>query len=677
MSAAAPQFRFPGRDQVAQFARCAPVFPCDGDKRPRTQHGFHDASADESTVARWWDLWPQSLVGMPTGAPSGLVVLDIDPDSLTDTSRAWLEQHAELLLATRVHHTRRGGRHYVFYAPAGVQTRSCAAVAVDGQRLEGIDVRADGGYVIWWPAHGLPHEGEIQPLSEALYPLFVARRQGANGPTEQEPSTEGAEAIAAGRRNEYLSREAYRLRKQGASVEQIEPVLKALNAARCSPPLAEEELRQIAQGKAHIAPESIGAAASPANEPAWPEPLAEAAYQGLIGDIVRAIETQTEADPAAVLLQVLVAFGALVGRGPHVRVEGDEHHLNLFALLVGATSKARKGTSWGRVREIFSCVSGWPRVVNGLSSGEGLKYNVRDPITKMERDKRTGHMEEVLVDAGVDDKRLLVVESEFAQVLRQAARAGNTLSPTIRAAWDTGTLMTLTKNDPVTATGAHISIIGHITIDELRAELTATDSANGFANRFEFMCVKRSKILPFGGGPLAGDRLRTLAARITKAAERAKQLHAIGMTEDARQIWQRVYPTLSEGHLGLFGAVTARAEAQCLRLALAYALADKADAIGRHHLLAAIAIWERAEASARYIFGSALGDRVADEILRALKGAGPAGLTRTEISALFRRNETADRIGVALDLLVRRGLAERAHQQHHQGGRPAEVWRVR
>jgi hypothetical protein len=406
---------------------------------------------------------------------------------------------------------------------------------------------------------------------------------------------------------------------------------------------------------------------------AWPDALPDCAYQGLLGDIARAIEPDTESDLAAILLQAIVAFGALVGRGPHVQVEGDQHHLNLYALLVGNTSKARKGTSWSRVREIFSGVPGSPRVVNGLSSGEGLKYHVRDPLTKMERDKRTGHAEEVLVDQGIADKRLLVVESEFAQVLRQAARAGNTLSATIRAAWDTGDLMTLTKNDPVTSTSAHISIIGHITVEELRAELTQTDSANGFANRYIMMCVRRSKLLPFGGGHLAHDVLQSLRQRIARAVERARGLRAVGMTDAARQTWERVYPTLSNGHPGLLGAVTARAEAQCLRLALAYAVADQADAIDRHHLVAAIALWERAESSARHIFGSAVGDGVADEILRALRAAAPVGITRTDISGLFKRHETAHRIGIALDLLSRLGLAE-GSQQAGQGGRPAEVW---
>jgi hypothetical protein len=412
----------------------------------------------------------------------------------------------------------------------------------------------------------------------------------------------------------------------------------------------------------------------------WPEPLSPEAFHGLAGDLVRQIEPQTEADEAAVLLQILVSFGALVGRGPHVRVEGDEHHGNLFALIVGDTAKARKGTSWGRVKEIFSKVvpamgessfsSGWPKVVDGLSSGEGLKWAVRDRIVKMEADGAT--ITEVETDPGVPDKRILVMESEFAQVLRQCSRAGNTLSSTIRSAWDTGNLQTLTKHDPVVATGAHISIIGHITGDELRAELTQTDSANGFANRFLFMCARRSKLLPFGGEPMAPGLISSFVSRIALAAAKARNLGPLEMDPSARQIWSAVYEQLSQGNGGLFGAVTARAEAQCLRLALLYALIDGANVIMSPHILAALAVWKRAETSAKYIFGSTIGDPRADEILHALRKAGPAGLTRTQVSSLFGRNLDSGRIGVALELLKTRGMSK--CELRPTKGAPMEVW---
>jgi hypothetical protein len=276
----------------------------------------------------------------------------------------------------------------------------------------------------------------------------------------------------------------------------------------------------------------------------------------------------------------LVAFGALVGRGPHVLVENDQHHTNLFAVLVGGTSKGRKGTAWGRVKEIFSQVSDWPGTVTGLSSGEGLKYHVRDEVIKTVTSQKTGESKDKCIDEGVKDKRLLVIEPEFSQVLRQADRSGNVLSAVIRSAWDTGDLQTLTKNDPIKATGAHISIVGHITTDELRAQMTATEQANGFANRFLFMCVKRSKQLPRGGKPLRTPVRDALVSRICGAIAQAQSLQVIDRTESAFELWDQVYSELSEGSTGLAGAVTARAEAQVLRLSLVYALARRRPVLG-------------------------------------------------------------------------------------------------
>ncbi len=414
---------------------------------------------------------------------------------------------------------------------------------------------------------------------------------------------------------------------------------------------------------------------APADGPApWPATLDEAAFHGLLGEIVRLIEPQTEADPMAILLQALVAFGATVGRGPHVRVEGDQHHPALFAVIVGESAKARKGTSAGRVKEIFARSKFWPGTVEGLSSGEGLKYHVRDAREEEQFDKRSKKTEAVLVDPGVTDKRLLVVESEFAQALRQTARSGNTLSATVRSAWDTGDLRTLTKCDPIVATGAHICIIGHITIPELRAELTATDTANGFANRFLFALVKRSKLLPFGGEPIERGVLEALGQRIDAAVEYARHLFVIDMSDAARAIWSGVYAELSQGRPGLLGAVTARSEAQALRLALIYALADRSAQIDAPHLLAALAILQYVQASAHYIFGDSLGDPVADELLTALRRRGDGGMTRTDIRDLFGKNQRAERLNAALELLSSRGLARKSDVR--TGGRPSEVWRA-
>ena len=123
-------------------------------------------------------------------------------------------------------------------------------------------------------------------------------------------------------------------------------------------------------------------------------------------------------------------------------------------------------------------------MMSGLSSGEGLIWQARDPIMKSEPVKEKGRVvdyQEVMVDGGVDDKRVFAVEPEFASTLRVMNREGSILSAVIRQAWDTGNLRTLVKNSPAKATGAHISIMGHITRDELRRYLDRTEAGNGFA----------------------------------------------------------------------------------------------------------------------------------------------------------------------------------------------------
>jgi phage/plasmid primase-like uncharacterized protein len=400
----------------------------------------------------------------------------------------------------------------------------------------------------------------------------------------------------------------------------------------------------------------------------WPQPLDDAAFYGLAGEIARTIEPHSEADPAAILLQLLAAFGSMIGRGPHYLVEGDQHHAVLNLVLVGETGKGRKGTSLGRVRQVCRLVDPiWEieRVVSGLSSGEGLIWQVRDPIVKKVKGK------EETIDEGVQDKRLLVVESEFARVLRVIRRDGNILSAVVRDAWDRGALRTLTKNTPAVATNAHISIVGHITADELRAELTQTDVGNGFVNRFLLACVRRARLLPFGGN-LQVQALSTVVEKLKGSVVKAKAIRRVTMDNAACKMWEAVYPALSEGQPGLYGAATGRAEAQTVRLALIYALLDGAAAISAEHLHAALAVWEYCAESACFIFGSALGDPVADEILRALRAAHPNGMTKTDISGLFRRHQATERIGAALELLDRRGFAQKS--RNATGGRPTETW---
>lgn len=356
----------------------------------------------------------------------------------------------------------------------------------------------------------------------------------------------------------------------------------------------------------------------------WPEPLANAALRGIAGQVVQTIDPHTESDPAAILFQFLTAFGNVVGRNSDHQVEATHHHPNLFMALVGDTSKARKGTSWGHIDRLFSRADrtnerqdrdSWKnRLVSGLSSGEGLIWEVRDSTQNVRFD----------ADPGISDKRRIVIDSELAATLKVLGRQGNNLSPVIRNAWDSGDLRTLTKNSPAKGTGAHISIIGHITRDELKRELTATEMGNGFANRFLWPCVRRSKLLPEGGN-LQDAELDALIEPIRDAIDWVEDVGELKMTDRARKLWREVYADLSAAKPGMLGAVTARAEAQTIRLSLLFALLDCSKVVDARHLSAGLAAWEYCAASARYLFGNATGDPVADAILDELRMVGSRG----------------------------------------------------
>jgi hypothetical protein len=124
----------------------------------------------------------------------------------------------------------------------------------------------------------------------------------------------------------------------------------------------------------------------------WPT-LDERALYGLADDVVRVIEPHTEADLVALLIQTRDAFGNVVNRQPHCVGEADYHALNEYAVLVGMTTKGRKGTSSGHVKRLFAPVDPtWAQecIQEGLSSGEGLIWAVRDPIVKTEAIREKG-----------------------------------------------------------------------------------------------------------------------------------------------------------------------------------------------------------------------------------------------------------------------------------------------
>ena len=518
-------------------------------------------------------------------------------------------------------------------------------------------------------------------------PAWLVARLRRRTPAPSAAISDALPRLVEGNRNTALASLAGAMRVRGMSVEAIRAALLEENRARCDPPLDDREVEKIAESISRYpsgGSKVVGGGGlfshnslfSPADEPEWPAPPSDTVFTGLAGEIVHALAEHTEADPIAILANLLVGVGSIVGTGPHFMVGATKHHPREFVALVGRTSKARKGDSLPGVRRVLELAApDWgSRIVGGLSTGEGLIHTVRDPVEKQEPIKEKGLItgyQKVVVDEGVADKRLFVIEPELARVLRVMERQGNSLSPVLRAAWDSGDLAVLTRANSIHATGAHISLVGHITKEELERELPDVEAANGFGNRFMWLAVRRSRLLA-EPVPFSDDDARRLAFDLGQALGRALGVREMTRDEEARRLWIDVYEELTAERDGLVGSLTARAEAHVLRLSMLYALLDGTATIQLLHLTAALELWAYSARSLEYLFGNASGDPVADVILRALMTSGP--LRRTEISALFGRHESAARIEQGLRHLARRGWAVPTTED--TGGRPVEIWRA-
>jgi hypothetical protein len=388
----------------------------------------------------------------------------------------------------------------------------------------------------------------------------------------------------------------------------------------------------------------------------WAKPLEAEAYHGLAGEMVHKLEPHTEADPVGLLLQFLAGFGNVIGSAPHFRVEADRHGLNLFVAQVGDTGRSRKGTSWGYTQATLAKLDAdWAskNVLGGLSSGEGLVKAIEDTQGVVNQ-----------------DKRVLIFEDEFSAVLRVMARHGNTLGTTLRRAWDGRDLRVLTKRSPQIATGGHVSLIVQTTHEDLRHYLHRVDIWNGFANRFLWACVRRQRLLPFGGR-MPEEKLRGLREKLKHSFEFARQRGEVKMSVRAEEAWNDKYAELTADAPGLLGAVTSRAEGQVRRLAAIYALLDGSDTVKTQHLAAALAIWRYCFDSARFLFGGRSASTLEDRLLRILAGAVD-GLTRTQISDALHHHAPSEQIGSVLRELREKGLV--TSKRRKTRGRSAELW---
>lgn len=646
-------------------------------KVPLTKHGVKDATTDEKQIREWWGRWPRANIGIACG-PSGLAVVDVDVRNGGDMSFESLFP-AEPDTVNVFTGSGDGSRHWYFAANG----ESCRVLA------PGLDLKGDGGYVVVppsmhpsgepyrWEASGGPDDVPLAPLPSAL-----------RGERQKPAAAPIPDVITTGERNTVLTSLAGSMRRRGASQTAIRAALHEENASRCAPPLPDAEVDAIAANVARYAPATpdtglvgdnagrMRAATTLAERP-WPELDRNAALVGLAGDFVKLYEPHVEADPAAMLVQFLVGVGNLIGRSAYWTTGADDHYTNLFALVVGKSAIARKGTSWGVTRQVLRAVDPDLKMPGGLSTGEGLIWAVHDEIRGREYDRKAKDYENVVKEPAIEDKRLLVVESEFIRVLRVMTRKDNTLREVLNQAWERGDLEVLTRQTPIKATGAHVSIIGHATLDTLRRFLDDDVIASGLGNRFLFVCARRSKSLPFGGSPQK-ENVAPLVRKLRDAVTKATALKHVDFDEEATGLWASEYDNLTKDRPGLFGALTSRLAPIARRLATIYLVLDQwqpdaPQAITVEHLRAALAVTQYAQASVAYLFGDSLGDPTADQLLRALRQRTDGRMNRNEVHNLFSGHGGRERINRAITSLVEQNLVRLEREQ--TGGRPVN-WLV-
>ncbi len=352
------------------------------------------------------------------------------------------------------------------------------------------------------------------------------------------------------------------------------------------------------------------------NLPSKPS-LSPDAIPGELGDFIHSATCNSEANPAAVLATFLVRFSTEIGNGPHIYVGDEPHFARLYVAIVGTSSKARKGTSMASVRSLFElkdCTH--CQITPGpLSTGEGLIYSVRDPINKWIPGDLADEGRFEMIDPGIEDKRIFVIEEEFAASLANAQKKQNTLSPILRLLWDSGSCSPITKTNKISTTNAHVGIVSHITTTELHSRLGNTDIHNGFANRFIWILSYRNKKVSFPRS-IPEDDMNRYKQWLFETLKIAQSKQKIEFSEDAIQLWDEIYEQISDEKPGIIGSICNRAEAQLIRLSLIYALIDRKSIIEPNHIKSALAFWKYAEESVKYIFAyksqNSLSNRIMD-----------------------------------------------------------------
>lgn len=395
------------------------------------------------------------------------------------------------------------------------------------------------------------------------------------------------------------------------------------------------------------------------------DPPGDAALRGPVGEWLALIEPQTEAALSSLGAGLLAGLGAYLGRSYQLKVGRITHTPNIFAVQVGPTGTARKGTADGEIQRFLFELDGafaMDNVASGFGSGEALIERVADATYK----------EDKLI-SGTEDQRLYVQESEFSKMLRIADRQGSILSDVIRLAFDCSRpLANAAKTSRKLKSSNHcISMFGGITPDELVKIFPALAAVSGTGNRYLWVWSDPSKLLPYGGADVDIAPIAEKVRMNVKALKSGYPVNYFELSDGARSWWETHYPTLRQAsHVPeTVRPMVTRISDQVSRIALIYAVTEGSPIVTEEHLEAGLAWVTHSIQTVQAVLGGLVRNEEAGRILTALRQHPGVPAKKSELWDLFSRNITATAMDAALDELEEAGLAY-SWTATTEGGRP-------
>ncbi|MGB2590961.1 MAG: DnaB-like helicase N-terminal domain-containing protein [Candidatus Acidiferrum sp.] len=390
----------------------------------------------------------------------------------------------------------------------------------------------------------------------------------------------------------------------------------------------------------------------------FPAPLAKIALQGVVGKFVEAALPCIEADESCLVYQFLTAMGNVMGKNNHARFGPDIHYPNLFTLIVGDTS-AGKGQAFSATKLLMGLID--------PSWTSHCKYSAASGEAIVKMASEIG-----------DDGRLCLAMNEMSVLLNGAKRDGSNTSGYLRMGWDGIPLENNRARSSEVARDYLLSLIGHITPEELTEIFANVDWYNGMANRFLWATVRKSKTVS------RSEKLPNFAD-VSKTIQDLLSLPRIGQvrfTDEGGRYWDEWVHGLTD-HDGKLGASQQRIRPNALRIAQIYAALNERRlslglsghyAIEPEHIAAAIEIVTRSRESIAWFLDRPMkiDARVAmDEVAKFRTDMNKHGgqMTGRQLAALFSHKTPEQRMEIA----SRAGGKIRSRPSA-KGGRPADVW---